>query len=85
MVGGVHDHVGMSNRDWLRRLIMTGVWAASVSTWASIAHHLFGLPDFGPLMVVLTVTLSVIWPARSRRQTDSWPVNPPELVRPSRA
>ena len=43
----------MQKRSWPRRLVMAAIWALAVSTWASIAHHLMGLPDVGPLLVVV--------------------------------
>lgn len=40
------------------------------STWASIAHHLMGLPDLGPILVTVVVVLTLAWPARGEGTSE---------------
>jgi hypothetical protein len=40
------------------------VWGLAVSTWASIAHHLAGMPDVGLLLVLTTMAFIMVRPTR---------------------
>lgn len=64
----------MQTKFWVRRAVLAIVWGLAVSTWASIGHHLVGLPDVGPLLVIGTVALVLARPAgrtRSQAQTPN--------------
>lgn len=52
----------MHTNVWVRRAVLAIVWGLAVSTWASIGHHLMGLPDVGPLLVVGTVAFILVRP-----------------------
>jgi len=54
----------MQTRFWVRRTVLAIVWGLAVSTWASIAHHLAGMPDIGLLLVLTTMTFIMVRPAR---------------------
>ena len=54
--------VGMTNRHWAIRFVGAGVWVLAALTWGSIAHHLLGLPDFGPWLAVVAVALVLVLP-----------------------
>jgi hypothetical protein len=54
----------MQTKFWVRRIILAVVWGLAVSTWASIAHYLGGLPDVGPILVVATIAFIIVRPAR---------------------
>jgi hypothetical protein len=60
----------MQKSRWIRRLLLATIWALAASTWASIGHHLGGLPDFGPILVIAVVVLILAWPQGSRRKDD---------------
>ena len=45
-------------------MLLAVVWGLAVSTWASIAHHLAGLPDVGPILVLATMTFILVRPAK---------------------
>lgn len=49
----------MATKRWTRRTLLAVVWAGAASTWASIAHHFFALPDIG-LAMVLTVGFAAL-------------------------
>jgi hypothetical protein len=55
----------MQKPSWSRRLILAGLWALAMSTWGSIGHHLFGLPDAGPILVLVVVAAILAWPLPS--------------------
>jgi len=62
----------MQTKYWVRRIALALVWGLAVSTWASIGHHLVGLPDVGPLLVIGTVVLILALPAgQTRSQRES--------------
>jgi hypothetical protein len=48
---------------WIRRAVLAAVWGLAISTWASIAHHLMGMPDIGPVLVIATVAFILVRPA----------------------
>jgi hypothetical protein len=52
----------MQTKFWVRRAILAIVWAFTVSTWASIGHHLLGLPDIGPALVIGTLAVILARP-----------------------
>jgi hypothetical protein len=52
----------MQSKRWIRRGVLALVWGLAVSTWASIGHYLFGLPDIGPIAVITTVGGILAWP-----------------------
>jgi hypothetical protein len=54
----------MQTRFWVRRTVLATIWGLAVSTWASIAHHLAGMPDVGLLLVLTTMTFIMVRPAR---------------------
>jgi hypothetical protein len=54
----------MQTRFWVRRTVLAIVWGLAVSTWASIAHHLAGMPDIGLPLVLTTMTFIVVRPTR---------------------
>jgi len=55
----------MKKPSWTRRLTLAGVWALAMSTWGAIGHHLFGLPDAGPILALLVVAAILAWPLPS--------------------
>jgi len=55
----------MQKPTWIRRFVLAGVWAFAASTWSSIGHHLFGLPDAGLLLVLAVVGVILVWPTPS--------------------
>lgn len=54
----------MQTNRWIRRGLTATVWALAASTWASIAHHLFGMPDLVPLMAIAAVAVVFAWPTK---------------------
>ena len=54
----------MHTKFWVRRTLLAVVWGLAVSTWASIAHHLGGMPDIGPMLVLTTMTFIMVRPTR---------------------
>lgn len=54
----------MQTKFWVRRTILAIVWGLAISTWASIAHYLAGVPDVGPLLVLGTVAFIMLRPTR---------------------
>ena len=63
----------MQTKFWVRRIILAAVWGFAVSTWASIAHYLGGMPDVGPILVVATMAFIILRPARRVPVTDRRP------------
>jgi hypothetical protein len=64
----------MQTKFWIRRAVLAIVWGLGVSTWASIGHHLMGLPDVGLLLVIGAMALVLARPAghtRSVAQTTN--------------
>jgi hypothetical protein len=61
----------MQTKFWVRRIILAVVWGVAVSTWASIAHHLAGMPDVGPILVVITMTFILVRPPRHAPVAES--------------
>jgi hypothetical protein len=57
----------MHKSRWVRRILLAVVWGLAASTWASIGHHLGGLPDVGPILVIGVVALILAWPQGTRR------------------
>jgi urea transporter len=53
----------MQTRSWVRRTVLAIVWGLAVSTWASIGHHLFGMPDVGLPLVLATMIFIMLRPA----------------------
>jgi hypothetical protein len=60
----------METKFWVRRVVLATVWGLAASTWASIGHHLMGLPDVGPLLVIGTVILILVLPAGRARTAE---------------
>lgn len=54
----------MQTKFWVRRVLLAVVWGLAVSTWASIAHHLGGVPDVGLILVVTTMTFIMVRPTK---------------------
>jgi hypothetical protein len=54
----------MQTKFWVRRVLLAVVWGLAVSTWASIAHHLAGMPDVGPILVLATMSFILVRPAK---------------------
>jgi hypothetical protein len=52
----------MQTKFWVRRIVLAIVWGLAVSTWASIAHFLFGMPDVGLILVVATMAFVLLRP-----------------------
>ena len=63
----------MHTKFWVRRIILAVVWGLAVSTWASIAHYLGGMPDVGPILVVATMAFIMLRPAKRASVTDRRP------------
>ena len=63
----------MQTKFWVRRIILAVVWGLAVSTWASIAHYLGGMPDVGPILVVATMAFIMVRPATRVSATDRRP------------
>lgn len=59
-----------SNRA-LKALILVGVWTYAAATWASISHHLFGLPDVVPAAALLSAIGAAAWSFRPRASVPS--------------
>jgi hypothetical protein len=57
----------MHTKRWIRRGIAAAVWGLTASTWASIAHHLFGMPDLVPLMALGAIAVVLAWPTKPMR------------------
>lgn len=45
----------------VRQGILAGIWAYAAATWASIGHHLVGLPDVVSLAAVGAALGSATW------------------------
>lgn len=56
-----------------RRLVLAVLWAFALSTWASIGHHLLGLPNVGPLLVLFASVMIVAWPSSALRAFRAHP------------
>ena len=54
----------MEKRRWFRSFALIAVWTYAAATWASIAHHLLGLPDLVPLAGVTAGIASAAWSLR---------------------
>jgi hypothetical protein len=54
----------MQTKQWIRRGVIAVVWGLAASTWASIGHHLFGMPDLVPLMALGAVAVVLAWPIK---------------------
>ena len=52
----------MESRRWKVRLAAAGVWLMASLTWGAIAHHLWGLPDLGAGLAVVTIALVLVLP-----------------------
>jgi hypothetical protein len=52
--------------NWLRSVALAAVWGFAVATWASIAHHMIGIPDVGPVAVVVSTAAILGWPLREQ-------------------
>jgi hypothetical protein len=39
----------MQTKTLIRGVLFTAVWTYAAAVWASIGHHLFGLPDLVPV------------------------------------
>jgi hypothetical protein len=63
----------MQTKFWVRRIILAAVWGLAVSTWASIAHYLGGLPDIALILAVGTMAFILVRPARHVPITDRRP------------
>jgi hypothetical protein len=58
------QHACLRTKFWVRRTILAVVWGLALSTWASIAHYLGGLPDVGPALVLTAMIFIMVRPAR---------------------
>jgi hypothetical protein len=80
----------MHSRFWFRRLALAAVWGLATSTWTSIGHYLFGLPDIGLLAVGTVCALTLAWPwiangvGRLAKPTDIGLVKPGALGKSER-
>jgi hypothetical protein len=54
----------MESRRWGLRLAGASIWVVAALTWGSIAHHLWGLPDFGIGLAIASVALVLALPLR---------------------
>lgn len=61
----------MQTKFWIRRIVLAIVWGLAVSTWASIAHYLFGMPDAGLILVVGTIVFILVRPTQRAPSTSS--------------
>jgi hypothetical protein len=52
----------MQTKFWVRRIVLAVVWGLAVSTWASIAHFLLGMPDVGLPLVVAVMSYVLLRP-----------------------
>jgi hypothetical protein len=51
----------MQNKRLIRTVLLTAVWTYAAATWASISHHLFGLPDLVlPAALIAVLTAAVL-------------------------
>lgn len=60
----------MKNRRWGRRVFASLLWTMAMLTWGSIGHHLFGLPDLGPILAATAVGVLFVRPYASRLGTE---------------
>ena len=51
--------------------VLVGVWAYAGATWASIGHHLVGLPDLALVAAVGCAMGAVAWMLRPTRSSTS--------------
>jgi hypothetical protein len=56
----------MQKKRWVRAIVLAAVWGYVASVWASIAHHLTGLPDLTPLLASAAVVVVMGWTFRAR-------------------
>jgi hypothetical protein len=54
----------MQTKHWVRKGVVAVVWGMAAATWASIGHHLFGMPDLVPLIAAGAVAAVLVWPAK---------------------
>jgi hypothetical protein len=54
-----------------RTLLLTAVWTYAAATWASISHHLFGMPDLVVVAAVAAAMVTVAWSLRPRLSVPS--------------
>jgi hypothetical protein len=45
----------MKNQRWPQRVASAILWTIAALTWGSIGRYLFGLPDFGVAIAVISV------------------------------
>lgn len=74
----------MPSHPLARLILRTVVWAAAASTWASIAHHLFGFPDVGLALVTLTC-FAVVMQHAHRQRTHGRAMQPALTLKSGRA
>jgi uncharacterized protein YqgC (DUF456 family) len=66
----------MENKRWGMRLAGASIWAVAALTWGSIAHHLWGLPDFGVVLAVVAIALVVALPFPKAERATSGKISP---------
>jgi hypothetical protein len=52
---------------WIRAGLLALVWGYAASIWASISHHILGLPDLVPFAAAGAVVVAAWWSLRPRR------------------
>lgn len=51
----------MQTKRIIRVVLLTAVWTYAAATWASISHHVFGMPDLVPAAAVVAAMVTVVW------------------------
>jgi hypothetical protein len=57
----------MQKKQVVRIALLVGVWAYAGAVWASIAHHLIGLPDLTPVAALACALGAAAWTLRPRQ------------------
>jgi hypothetical protein len=67
----------------LKTLLLVVVWSYAGATWASIGHHLMGLPEITGAVAFASAVGALAWSARRKLQvpSDGRRVGPEEVMR----
>lgn len=57
----------MQNKRVAKAVLLVGVWAYAGATWASIGHHIVGLPDFTTVAALVCTMGAAAWTVRPTR------------------
>jgi hypothetical protein len=71
----------MESKRWGMRLAGASIWAVAALTWGSIAHHLWGFPDVGVVVAIVSVALVLALPLQRTERAANGTITPALLDR----